>query len=243
MRNQVAHVKNIQMLATAADALSTRAPGTPGIGLIWGASGYGKSIATGWLYNQINGVFLRAWPLWTPLSMLSALMVELSLKPLGRTAPMLDSIVRALSAEQRTVFIDEADYLADKPVLLETLRSLHDVSSAPLILIGMRDFQRRVMGRDQLAGRISQWVEFQPADVADARLLTDECCEVKVTDDLVENLHKKTGGSMRGMVVGLSRIEQFARRKNLNKVNATEWNDRPFVLGDAPRAIAKAAAA
>ncbi len=241
MRNRIAHVKNIQMLATAADALATRPAGTPGIGLVWGATGYGKSTATAWLSTQLNAVFVRAWPTWTPVSMLAALMEELGIKPLGRTAPMIRSIVQALSAESRPVFIDESDYLADKPILLETLRSLHDVSSSPLILIGMRDFQRRVMHRDQLAGRISHWVEFQAADLEDARTLTDEVCEIKVADDLVARLHKSSGGSMRGMVVGLSRIEQFARKKNIAKVSAGDWNDRPFVLGDAPRAIAKAA--
>ncbi len=235
MRNSIAHVKNIQMLATAADALSTRAPGTPGIGLIWGPSGYGKTIATAWLANQQNAGYVRAWPTWTPTSMLGAIMEDLGLKPLATTAHMIRSIVLALSTESRPLFIDEADYLADKPILLETLRSLHDVSSAPLILIGMRDFQRRVMHRDQLAGRISQWVEFQPADLADARILTDEVCEVKVADDLIERLHKASGGSMRAMVVGLSRIEQFARKKGLSKVAASEWAERPFTLGDAPK--------
>lgn len=241
MRNRIAHVKNIQMLADASDALSTRPPGAPGIGLVWGATGFGKSTATAWLSIQLNAVFVRAWPTWTPTSMLSSLTEELGIKPLARTAPMIRAIAQALSAEGRPVFIDEADYLANKPVLLETLRSLHDVSSSPLILIGMRDFQRRVMHRDQLAGRISQWVEFQPADLNDARVLTDEVCEIKVADDLVERLHKSSGGSMRGMVVGLARIEQFARKKNIGKVNAGDWNDRPFVLGDAPRAAPKAA--
>jgi len=242
MRNRIAQTKNIEMLATASDALATRPPGAPGIGLIWGASGNGKTTACAWLSNQLNAVYTRAWPTWTPTSMLSALMQELSLKPLGRTQPMIDAIVRSLSAESRPVFIDEADYLADKPILLETLRSLHDVSSSPLILIGMRDFQRRVMHRDQLAGRISQWVEFQPADLADARVLTDEVCEIKVADDLLERLHKSSGGSMRKMVVGLARIEQFAHKKNLGKVNSHEWAERAFSLGEAPRELSKVAA-
>ncbi len=221
---------------------ASRAPGTPGIGLIWGATGFGKSTATAWLYNQINGVYVRAWPTWTPTSMLSALMEELGIKPLGRTAPMIRSIVQALSAEARPVFIDEADYLADKPVLLETLRSLHDVSSSPLILIGMRDFQRRVMHREQLAGRISQWVEFQAADMDDARTLSEECCEVKVADDLLTRLQKSSGGSIRDMVVGLGKIEQFARKKNLGKVGAGDWGERPFVLRDVPRSATRQAA-
>src|SRR6266481_6499598 len=105
MRNRIAHVKNIQMLSTAADALSTRAPGTPGIGLIWGPSGYGNTTATAYLSNQLNAVYVRAWPTWSPTSMLSTLMQELSLKPLGRTMPMIDAIVRSLSAESRPVFI------------------------------------------------------------------------------------------------------------------------------------------
>jgi hypothetical protein len=240
--NQIAHVKNVTMLATAADSLCTRSIGMPGIGLVWGPSGYGKSTATTWLYNRMNGIFIRAWPTWTPVSMLAALMHELSLKPLGRTAPMIDAVVRKLSEDNRPVFIDEADYLADKPILLETLRSLHDVSSAPLILIGMRDFKQRVMGRDQLRGRISEFVEFQPADMEDARLLTDEICEKDVADDLLGELHKAAAGEIRRMTVGLGRIESFAKKKNLRKVNSSEWGGRPFFLGDAPRSLAKAAA-
>src|SRR5260370_5064606 len=118
--------------------------------------------------KKVKAVHLRAWPRWTPPSMLGGWMQELSLQPMARTAPMINAIVRALSMDNRPVFIDEADYLADKPVLLETLRSLHDVSSSPLILIGMRNFKQRVMQRDQLAGRISQWVEFQPVDLEDS---------------------------------------------------------------------------
>ena len=47
---------------------------------------------------------------------------------------------------------------------------------------------------------------------------------------------------MRKMIVGLGRIEQFAHKKNLGKVNAHEWGDRAFSLGEAPRELSKAAA-
>lgn len=236
MRNVIAPVNNIQLLTAAAEALSTRAPGTPGIGLIWGATGYGKTTATAWLCNKINAVYVRAWPTWRPTSMLSALMEELGMKPLGNIAAMEKAIVQTLALNSRPVFIDEADYLADRPILLEELRTLHDVSSSPLILIGMKNFQQRMMHREQLHGRISQWVEFQPADARDARTLADEVCEVKVTDDLLAKLHKAANGSMRRLVVGLSRIEQFAKKKGLAKVSEADWGERAFVLSDAPRA-------
>src|SRR5258708_29778791 len=103
----------------------------------------------------------------------------------------------------------------------------------------MRNFKQGVMERGELAGRISQWVEFQPVDLEDSELVATELCEVRVTDDLIERVHKSAGGEIRRIVVGLWRIEQFARKKNLSKVSAADWGDRAFNLGDAPRVAAR----
>jgi ABC-type uncharacterized transport system YnjBCD ATPase subunit len=80
MRNAIARVSNIVLLANATDALIQRAPGLPGIGLIHGPSGYGKSTAIAWLRNFVNGVHIRAWPTWTPTAMLSMIIKELGLQ-------------------------------------------------------------------------------------------------------------------------------------------------------------------
>lgn len=235
MRVKVIQTKNLTRLAVAAESLTSRAPGTPGIGLIWGRSGFGKTTATAWLANKTGAIYLRAWPTWTPTSMLAAIMVELKMTPLARIAPMIRAIVNGLSAAGRAIFIDEADFLAEKPLLLDTLRSLHDVSSVPLILIGMQNFQRRIAHREQFVGRISQWVEFAGADLDDARLLARDLCEVKVSDDLVAALHKSSGGSMRALMIGLATMENYARKKRLEKVTAAEWANRGFTLSEPPR--------
>jgi DNA transposition AAA+ family ATPase len=145
---------------------------------------------------------------------------------------MIDQVVRALAMDNRPLFIDEADYLVAKPVLLEVLRGIHDVSSSPLILVGMETFKRDVTNREQLAGRISKWVEFQPASKDDARMLADELCEVAVGDDLLMQLHQKSKASIRRIVDGLARVETFARKKNLKKVSLSEWGDRAFSFGE-----------
>lgn len=229
MKKAIANVKNIRLLYAAGQALLHRDPGVPGIGLLWGLTGAGKTTAAAWYANQVNALYVRACATWTPASMLGAFMRELDAEPMQRCSDMLEHIVQLLALENRPVFVDEADYLMKKN-LAETLRDVHDLSEAPLILIGMADFRRKVVHREQLAGRIAQWVEFRPADLDDARTLVDAVCEVDVGDELLERLHKATGGSMRDMTVGLSRIESVAKRMNQKKVTARDWGDRDFNL-------------
>lgn len=230
MKNKIAQVANIKMVYRAEESLRTRAPGVPGIGLLWGPTGFGKTTAITWLTNQprVNAVYVRAIAAWTPTAMLAAIMRELDDEPRARCAVMVDLIVRALVREDRPLFVDEADYLADNRKLLDTVRDLHDLSTTPLILIGTKDFQRRVMHQEQLAGRVSQWLEFQPAGLKDARILCDEVCEVRVGEDLLGAIHRAAGGSMRATVVALSRVESYARAEGLDAVALKEWGDRSF---------------
>ncbi|MFA5598315.1 MAG: ATP-binding protein, partial [Pusillimonas sp.] len=60
MKTAVVSTKNIGRLVEASQALLTRTPGTPGIGLIFGKSGLGKTTATAWFVCQCDGVYVRA---------------------------------------------------------------------------------------------------------------------------------------------------------------------------------------
>lgn len=237
MRHQVAQVKNVRMLKQAGDELVGRALGVPGMALLWGATGYGKTTSVVWWANQVNAIYVRAAALWTPRAMLTAIMHELGAQPMTSCAPMVLWIAQRLSITGRPLIVDEADYLLSSSKMLDTVRDLHDTSTAPVVLIGMAEFQRKVIHRQQLAGRISQWVEFAGADLEDARVLADELCEVEVEDDLLEELHRSSGGSMRGLVVGLSRIESYAQRRSLKQIGADAWAGRKFVLSQGERKL------
>lgn len=230
MKNEIAHVKTIKQLMSVGETLRTRSPGVPGIGLVWGATGAGKTTAAHWWALRVNAVYLRAVATWTPSSMLGALMRELDSQPLGTCAAMLEHVVQELAVRERPVVVDEADYLTSSKKLIETLRDLHDLSNVPVILIGMADFRRKVVHREQLAGRVAQWVEFRPCDVEDARIIADTVCEVHVAEDLLQQLHVATRGSVRDMVVGLQLIESWGRRHGKDKVAAKDWGRRAFTL-------------
>ncbi|MDO8431767.1 MAG: AAA family ATPase [Candidatus Binatus sp.] len=235
MKNRIAMVNNLKMLAAAVDALCTSDPGMPVMAIASGGAGSGKTQAVAWAAVKHNAVYVRAIATDTPTSLCSSIMRELGSAPFRTAAPMINFIAKTMSELNRPLFIDEADYVVENPRLCDSMRDLHDISSMPVLMIGMASFRQRVAHREQLASRVSQWIEFRPADLKDARTLADMCCEVRVSDDLLAALHRSSGGSMRRLSVGLSRIERFARKHNLSKVSLPEWSGGSFTFSEPSR--------
>lgn len=231
MKTRVVPIKNIFAMREAADALLSRSQGMPGMGLIYGPTGYGKTTATTWLVNQVHGVYVRSMALWSPKTMLEAIARELDIDVRRLTlAGMAGAIVQRLAETGRPLFIDEADYLVDSKRLVDTLRDIHDMSTSPVVLIGMSGIDRKLRGHPQLTGRMAQWVEFSGMDSEDVRMLADGLCDVRVEDDCLDELARRAtpkegGAEIRRVVVGLGNVEQHARRKGLSSVG----------LGDLPK--------
>lgn len=231
MKNRLAPVKNVAALQAAYESLANRDPGVPGMGLVHGQTGAGKTTAITWLMNRTNAIYVRAAATWTPSSMLGKVMNELGSEALARGASaMVDHITNAMSVDQRPLFVDEADYLIHNLKMLETLRDIHDISGMPVLLVGMAGIEKRLSSRKQLLGRISQWVEFLPCDRDDAATLARTVCEVGIEPDLLDTLHEESRGSMRLMVVGLSRIESLAKAQGLPSVSHAQWGGRRLFL-------------
>lgn len=234
MLDRIAPTKNVVALSNAFEGLATRDHGVPGMGLVYGYTGAGKTTAVAWLVARKNGVYVRANSGWTPTSMLSKIMSELGAAPMQRRAAMLEYIGDKLSQLKRPLFVDEADYLLHDGAMLESLRDVHDMSGLPVVLIGMANIEKKLVHRQQLARRISHWVEFRPSDLEDARLLTDTVAEVKVADDLVALLHRESKGSIGLMTVGLARIESQAKANGWKVADKDAWGNRALFLGNRP---------
>lgn len=244
MKTRVVPIKNIFAMREAADALLSRSQGMPGMGLIYGPTGYGKTTATTWLVNQVHGVYVRSMALWSPKTMLEAIARELDIDVRRLTlAGMAGSIVQRLAETGRPLFIDEADYLVDSKRLVDTLRDIHDMSTSPVVLIGMSGIDRKLRGHPQLTGRMAQWVEFSGMDAEDVRMLADGLCDVKLADDCLDELARRAtpkegGAEIRRVVVGLGNVEQHARRKGLASVSLADLpKGFDFFLGTPGHAI------
>lgn len=233
MRTLVIPVKNIARLAEASGALLTRTPGTPGMGLIFGKSGLGKTTATAWFVNQCDGVYVRALSTWTPSTMLQAILRELDTAPTKlRASSMVMQIAEILRLTGRPLFLDEFDYIVEDKKMTETLRDIHDLSSVPIVLVGMDGVRQKVQLRDQFVNRIAQWVEFKAADFEDCNMLGDQLCEVKILPDLMRKLFEASKGVIRLIVIGLDVIERRAKTLGLKEIGLDKWGSSSFFLTD-----------
>jgi len=70
MRNRLAPIKNVSRLVDATEALLSRAPQSPGMALLWGHPGTGKTFTSAWLAIQYDLILVTASVLWTPKAML-----------------------------------------------------------------------------------------------------------------------------------------------------------------------------
>jgi len=232
MRAKILKVKNVAKMSVAGEALNQRAYGMPGMGLVYGPTGAGKTTAITWYINQCHGVYIRAWAVWSPSAMLEAICTELSLPKARSLSAMASNIVAKLEETGRPLFIDEADYVIEQKRLIETLRDLHDMSTVPVILIGMDGIHRKIQQRKQVSGRLAQWVHFEPCDMDDARKLADGLSEVIVADDLLDALHKKTHGLARNICVGLFQIEALGKKLGKDRMTLADWPaGAPFFVG------------
>ncbi len=144
MKHQIIPVKNVARLASTYRELEQRAIGTPGMGLVWGDTGRGKTTATTWLINRCNGVYVRALALWNATSMVKAIATELDIDTRGVRMGTLDRVIEKLAETQRPLFVDETDHIVGNKDMMETLRDIHDLSTVPVVMIGMGEMRKKV---------------------------------------------------------------------------------------------------
>lgn len=245
MKTEIAPVKNIKRLKTLGLTLKEQPDSLPGIAVCYGESGIGKSTGLTWLCTtELDACYVRALAVWTPKSLLHTIATELDVAPASSNDETLRRIVNALAQSGRPLVIDEADYVVDNTKLLNTLRDLHDLSTMPLILVGMADFVKKLRARrdqKQFAQRVAEELEFKPLDRDDMRVLADTLLEgVELEDDIVSLLHEYSAGITREASIGLSKIERLAKRTSIKKFGVKHLGDRSLsqLLSAAGRAVA-----
>lgn len=207
---------NIMALKDAMLSLKARNQDLPGLGLIYGQAGLGKTRAVRWYSAQYNCPYIRAKAIWTPRGMLADLCIELERDPAYYTAKIFSQVKSALEMNPRLIFIDEADYLTSDWRLLETLRDLHDLTGTSFVLVGMGGITLKLGKHHQFWSRISQVVEFRPLTTTETADIASQLTDLSLTGEVAGKLVKATGGYFRDIMVALSHLERIA------KANATD---------------------
>jgi DNA transposition AAA+ family ATPase len=214
MRNKIVDVKNVSNACALLENLITRSQIVPGMGLIHGESGFGKTTALQYLFNQdnTNGVYIRCCANDTPTSVLNRIAKECGIQPAGRAYQTLDDIIDVIRRNEFSLFVDEADYVVGSKKIMESFRDIYDNTEQPVVLVGMEEIARRISHRKQLHNRISEWVEFKPADLEDVATFAYELMEIdegiQIHDEVLDHIRAKSRGVVRTILSALSKIER-----------------------------------
>lgn len=223
MRRIFAKTSNVQNFTAAMERLQQRQDGIPGMALVFGEPGLGKTKTTLWYVAQNPAVLVRTKKLMSGRWLLEEIVAELGEAPEKRVSDLFRQCEEQLLDRPRTLFIDEVDYLAHDARIIETLRDIHDCCGTPVVFIGMGQADRKLLRFKHLYDRFSEIVRFQDLSLQDIKSIALQMCEVKLTEDAVSYIHTQAN-RFRRVLVWLYRAESLARTNNLKEITAAHLN-------------------
>jgi DNA transposition AAA+ family ATPase len=235
MRSVFVETENVRRLARALDALAAD-DGMSRMGLVDGTVGLGKSWAIDEACTQRGCIYVRACATWTPNGMLRAILNKMGVKPSWNTVDNLEKAAGFLQArktdyngrDKSILIIDEADYLiagakpGTPPVILDTVRDLHDLAGSPVLLVGepelfkTLDHYRTLSGKwRRLYDRILTFEHFQPLTAAEIQVVARELTGLEAPLESAELLERTEDGNLRRVVIALRVAERMAQGNSM----------------------------
>lgn len=233
-----ASLRNLVLMDELILALTRRPPHLPGIGVVHGPSGYGKTYACAWAAAQSRACYVECGTYATARTLLAQILKELGV--VARRSHTIDDMIGLAAAELRAsgrpLIIDEADRLYARN-LVELIREVHDQARhrAVVILVGEEELPHKLRTLERVHNRVLHWSAAQGCDLADARqLATLYAPRVTIADDLLDHLVQATGGSTRRICVNIERMAEFARGEGCRELDRARWGDQPLYTGAPP---------
>ncbi|MBI4799708.1 MAG: ATP-binding protein [Desulfarculus sp.] len=235
MKVNFVQTSNVKRLNGLVDMLLSAGNGEPRLGLFYGPAGRGKTRAVDTLATQTGACYVSAARVWTPSSMLKSVVRALGQVPavsatenLGRAAEAMRERLGNESLGNGLLIIDEADYLAKgtqpphTPPLLDTVRDLHDASTAPILLVGMDSLARTLSVFPQFWDRVLVAEEARELSRAEVVDLGRELAGLTLADEVAEDIRRATNGNLRQTILYLVRLERRAATQKVSLV-ARDW--------------------
>lgn len=208
-------------------------PSLPRLGLLYGFSGYGKTVAAAFTAARAGAIYIQAQSIWTVRSFLEALAIELGIARIEKTAPrILAQIVDQLNRTPIDIIIDEMDHMVQRR-FVEVIRDLHDATRSAILMIGEESLPSKLKEWERFDNRILVATPAQPASVADALKLRDHYCHrIRIADDLAALFAERCRGVTRRIVVNLQNAQRVAAENGESEIDAAWWGNRPISNGE-----------
>ncbi|MDD3150550.1 MAG: AAA family ATPase [Candidatus Gastranaerophilales bacterium] len=218
MQKKFVKTQNVKKLISLINNLNSRPAGIPGMALVYGEPGLGKTQAVLWWAAHNDVIFIRGTNLMTSRWLLEEIVEELGEEPYFKTSDLFKQCIKQLKEKPRLIIVDEIDYLATDYKAIETLRDIHDKSNAPILLVGMGQADKKIMRYKHLYDRISEKLKFKPFSQEDVKNIILQLCEVEMTDCAIKFVFEKTN-RFRQLVKFIRKAEEIAKANNLSTLD------------------------
>lgn len=226
-KSGIAPTQTVAVAMAAMEQIKGRAHGMPGLGVLYGKPGLGKTSALTRLAHpaDINAVYVACRSFETTKSLMQLVLRELGvpMKEHWSVPAMFELACQHFGEQGRPLVVDEADRIAEKSAI-ELLRDLHDIGQVPILLVGEENLQRKLASRhERFHDRVLVWARAMQADDGDlSKLLNHYTPGLQLTVDARKALLMKTGGVARKVVTTLHNLQELARTKGLTSITIDE---------------------
>ncbi|MEI7614097.1 MAG: ATP-binding protein [Betaproteobacteria bacterium] len=124
--SQIAQINNLSLVRTATERLIGRNERLPGIAVLYGPAGYGKTTSALAIANENRSYFVQMRSAWKCKAMLEKVLLEMGAKPHGTIPQMLDQVCEQLATSGRMLMIDEFDYCVRNDSMIELVRDIYE---------------------------------------------------------------------------------------------------------------------
>ncbi|WP_395505978.1 AAA family ATPase [Ectopseudomonas hydrolytica] len=236
--SKIIPLTNVGLLAGAIERAMQRPIGLPGLVVMYGPSGLGKSVAAACSANQHRAYYVECRDTWTKKAFLLAVLREMAVTPARTLSEMVDQVAEQLSRSGRPLIVDDVQYLLEKAAA-NVLTDIYNASQGTIVLIGEENVATSLAKLERLHNRVLEWVPAQAATLADVkRLAANSYPHLQIAEELLADLVKNVKGCLRRAAVNLYRVSSECTAKGLREVDLATWTAGWFT-GEPPRRGAK----
>lgn len=232
--SKIVPLTNVGLLSAAIERAHARPMGLPGLVVMYGASGLGKSVGAAFAANLHRAYYVECRDTWSKKAFLQAILREMSISPGPTLSVMVDQVAEQLSRSGRPLLIDDVQYLLEKAVA-NVLTDIYNASQGTIVLIGEERVPGSLAKLERLHNRVLEWVPAQPATLDDLRSLAKASYpSLKIADDLLEDLRHKVSGCLRRVAVNLYKVYGETQAHAMDSIDLAGWGSRGWFTGEAP---------
>jgi DNA transposition AAA+ family ATPase len=231
----VAPLRNVLLMRRMVDHLLKRSANLPGIGVMYGFAGLGKSNACAAARSAFRAIYVEVRDHFTKKGLLLAILHEMGIEPDRTTRDMFEQVCAELEKSGKPLILDMADYLI-KRHLVDTVLDIYEGSGGVIVLAGEERFPKKLKKEsERFYDRVLEFVLAERADKDDARKLAAMYSpDVEIKDDLLSKLLERSAGVARRVAVNVNDVRQQGKKLGVRVMDLKAWGDRPFYTGDAP---------